>query len=79
MSYKRILLAGAGMALVVAAPVAAQSDNSRIIDEGMNRSQLPLTASELMDRIGPRLTNSHNLRKAEDWAIDKLRELRAAG
>lgn len=73
MTLKIVLLAGAAVTLLCAAPALAQSDNSRIIDEGMNHSQLMLTASELMDRIGPRLTNSHNLRKAEDWAIDKLR------
>jgi carboxypeptidase Q len=32
-----------------------------------------LTASELMDRIGPRLTNSANLNRAEDWALAKFR------
>jgi hypothetical protein len=39
----------------------------------MNRSQVMLTASELMDRIGPRLTNSANLDRAEDWALAKFR------
>ena len=73
MTLKIFLLAGAAAALVFAAPAAGQSENSRIIDEGMNHSQLMLTASELMDRIGPRLTNSHNLRKAEDWALAKFR------
>jgi hypothetical protein len=46
---------------------------ARIIDEGMNRSEAMVTASALMDRIGPRLTNSDNFRKAEGWAIDTLR------
>src|SRR6185503_4169950 len=73
MKSKSILLAGAAVALSIASPAAAQSENSRIIDEGMNHSHVMLTASELMDGIGPRLTNSHNLRKAEDWALDKFR------
>ena len=73
MKSKSILLAGAAVALSIASLAAAQSENSRIIDEGMNHSHVMLTASELMDGIGPRLTNSHNLRKAEDWALDKFR------
>ncbi|MEO6580538.1 MAG: M20/M25/M40 family metallo-hydrolase [Sphingomicrobium sp.] len=51
----------------------AQSDNARITDEGMNRSQVMLSASELMDGIGARLTNSPNMRRAEDWAMGKMR------
>lgn len=50
----------------------AQADPARIIDEGLNRSQIMLTASELMDGIGPRLTNSPSHRRAEDWAIAKF-------
>jgi len=73
MTLKVILLASAAAALSIAAPAIGQSENSRIIDEGMNHSQLMLNASELMDRIGPRLTNSHNIRKAEDWALAKFR------
>jgi hypothetical protein len=65
-----ILLASAALA---ASPVAAApNDVARIIDEGMNRSHVMLTASELMDGIGPRLTNSSNMRRAEDWAIAKF-------
>ncbi len=73
MTLKGALLGGAAGMLIVAAPAGAQSETSRIVDEGMNHSQLMLTASELMDGIGPRLTNSHNLRKAEDWALAKFR------
>ena len=65
-----ILLASS--ALVASSASAATSDTARIIDEGMNRSQVMLTAHELMDDIGPRLTNSTNMRKAQDWAIHKL-------
>jgi hypothetical protein len=57
----------------MAMPAMAQtSDADRIIDEGMNRGQIMLTASELMDRIGPRLTGSPNLRRAQDWAVAKM-------
>jgi hypothetical protein len=73
MTLKTVLLAGAAGFLFVAAPAAAQSDTTRIIDEGMNHSRVMLTASELMDGIGPRLTNSQNLRRAQDWALGKFR------
>ena len=60
-------------ALIAGAPAsAAGSDTARIIDEGINRSQVMLTASELMDGIGPRLTNSTNMRRAEAWAVAKF-------
>ena len=61
-------------ASLAAQPAFAQStgDLARIVDEGMNRSHAMLDASELMDRIGPRLTNSPNIHKAEDWAIAKF-------
>src|SRR3954453_5925934 len=51
---------------------AAAGDTARIIDEGMNRSQVMLTAHELMDGIGPRLTISSNMQRAQDWAIAKF-------
>jgi hypothetical protein len=73
MTLKNVLLGGAAGMLIAATPAGAQSETSRVVDEGMNHSQLMLTASELMDGIGPRLTNSHNLRKAEDWALGKFR------
>jgi carboxypeptidase Q len=62
-------------ALVALQPAAAQSsgDIARIVDEGMNRSQVMVNASQLMDGIGPRLTNSTNLDRAEDWALAKFR------
>jgi hypothetical protein len=38
----------------------------------MNHSQVMITAYELMDGIGPRLTISTNMRKAQGWAVAKL-------
>lgn len=59
--------------LVSAAPAAvAQSNTARIIDEGMNRSQVMATAHELIDGIGARLSNSTSMRRAEDWALAKM-------
>src|SRR3954471_7196195 len=68
---RRALLA-VGALWVIAAPATAASDTARIIDEGMNRSQVMLTAHELMDGIGPRLTISSNMQRAQDWAIAKF-------
>ncbi|HEV8406499.1 MAG TPA: M20/M25/M40 family metallo-hydrolase, partial [Sphingomicrobium sp.] len=65
-----ILLASA--ALLTSSAGAVTSDTSRIVDEGMNHSQVMVSAHELMDDIGPRLTNSTNMRKAQTWAVQKL-------
>jgi hypothetical protein len=62
----------ASAALVAAPAAAATTDIARIIDEGMNRSQLTVNAHELFDDIGPRLTNSTNMRKAQAWAVRKF-------
>lgn len=51
---------------------AATGDTARIIDEGMNRSQVMLNAHELFDDIGARLTISTNIRRAQDWAVAKF-------
>lgn len=56
----------------------AQSDSgaviNRIIDEGLNRSELAETAAYLTDRIGGRLTNSPQMRLAERWTQERFRE-----
>lgn len=46
---------------------------NRIIDEGMNHSELPETASYLTDRIGGRMTNSPQMREAEKWTQEQYR------
>jgi hypothetical protein len=45
---------------------------TRIRQEGFRQSRVMDTVSELSDRIGPRLTGSANLRKANDWTRDQL-------
>src|SRR2546430_8615259 len=45
---------------------------ARIRDEGMNHSQVMETLSYLSDVIGPRLTGSPNLKRANEWTRDKL-------
>ena len=44
----------------------------RIKDEGMNRSQIMNTLSYLSDVIGPRLTGSPNMKRANEWTRDQL-------
>jgi carboxypeptidase Q len=45
---------------------------ARIRDEGWNRSEVMQTLSYLTDVIGPRLTGSANLKRANEWTRDKL-------
>ena len=44
----------------------------RIRDEGIGHSHVMEYASGLMDGIGPRLTGSPNLKKANEWTRDQL-------
>lgn len=44
----------------------------RIKQEGLNRSQVMEIASHLTKNIGPRLTGSPNMKKANEWTRDKL-------
>ena len=57
-----------------AAPRRAATNDpiARIREEGLNRSQVMQTLSYLTDVIGPRLTGSPNLKRANDWTRDKL-------
>ena len=45
---------------------------TRIRDEGFHRSKVMETLSELTDRIGPRLTGSPEMKKANEWTRDQL-------
>ena len=45
---------------------------ARIRDEGLNRSQVMRTLAYLSDVIGPRLTASPNLKRANEWTRDTL-------
>ncbi|MBB5714480.1 M20/M25/M40 family metallo-hydrolase [Sphingomonas aerophila] len=64
----------AATALFALAPAAAQdkkTDKSAalnsILDQGMNHSEVMVTAQYMADVIGPRLTNSPAMRLAEGW------------
>src|SRR5271165_6043677 len=45
---------------------------NRIRDEGLQHSHIMEYASALMDGIGPRLTGSPNLKRANEWTRDQL-------
>ncbi len=67
----------AAAAIAIATPALAQSVDraavARIIDEGTNHSEVMVTAEYLADMIGPRLTNSPAMRKAEGWTQEKFK------
>src|SRR5947209_9545508 len=46
----------------------------RIRDEGLNRSQVMQTLNYLTNVIGPRLTGSTSMKRANEWTRDKLKE-----
>lgn len=56
----------------VAASTPSNDPIDRIKDEGMNRSQVMKTLSYLTDVIGPRLTNSPNMKRANEWTRDEM-------
>jgi len=61
--------------LVSARAGAADETNDPIAmirEEGMNHSQVMETLSYLSDVIGPRLTGSTNLKRANEWTMHKL-------
>lgn len=45
---------------------------ARIRDEGLNRSEVMKTLSYLSDVIGPRLTGSPNMKRANEWTREKM-------
>ena len=68
-------------AMVAPAPLLAASPNdnqpdlqmaSRIREEGFHHSKVMEIESELTDRLGPRLSGSSNLKKANEWTRDTL-------
>jgi carboxypeptidase Q len=64
----------AALAILVGASAHAQpvDDLNRVIDQGMNHSQVLAIAEHLMDSIGGRMTNSPQMRQAEAWTIDQF-------
>ncbi|MBW8824003.1 MAG: M20/M25/M40 family metallo-hydrolase [Xanthomonadales bacterium] len=76
---QRKLLAVATTLFLLAQPLqaaptdATDAQIAKIVNEGLSHSQAMANASELMDGIGPRLTNSENFDRAADWALGKFR------
>ena len=76
----------AALALGLALPLAAQqapqtvqerldlSVLQRIRDEGLNRSHVDSLAEYLTDVIGPRLTGSSGMKRANEWTAQTLRD-----
>jgi hypothetical protein len=64
--------------VLFATPLAAQETPAsdpiiaKIREEGLQRSQAMQTLSYLTDVIGPRLTGSPNLKRANEWTRDKM-------
>ncbi len=67
----------ASMTLAPAAPAQERVDLdmvTRIRLEGFRNSKVMETASTLMDKIGPRLTGSPNMKRANDWTRQQLED-----
>jgi carboxypeptidase Q len=62
--------------LMVAGSTNAQDKGlvDKIVKEGNDNSQLEKLAHELLDKIGPRLTGTPQLKQANDWAVAKYTE-----
>ncbi len=75
---KRLLVAVSALALLAAVPAAAQDVDrvaiNGIIDQGLNHSEVMRTAAYLTDRIGGRMTNSPQMRQAEQWTAQQFRD-----
>jgi hypothetical protein len=63
----------AAMLLAAASATAQPEMVNRIIDEGMNHSEVMVNAEYLSDHIGSRMTNSPGMRAAEKWTQGKFR------
>ena len=78
----RVCVAALAILMLASSPGAAQVASEsvdldvvrRIREEGFERSQLAELAGWLMDVIGPRLTGSPAMRRANEWTAQKFRE-----
>ncbi len=77
---RRLAVLLSAVSLIAVAPVAATAQEvdlnavNRILDQGMNHSQVMTTAAHLTDRIGGRLTKSPQMREAERWSQQQFRD-----
>ncbi|HEY7809605.1 MAG TPA: M20/M25/M40 family metallo-hydrolase [Allosphingosinicella sp.] len=75
---KSVLALAASVLLLSTSALAqepSRGEINRILDEGLNRSEVMETAAYLTDRIGGRLTNSPQMRAAEAWTQQRFRSL----
>jgi hypothetical protein len=72
----RALIVGGVVALAAPAAVYAARPDPEVLnairDQGFNHSQVMRTLQHLTDQIGPRLTNSPNMREASRWTREQL-------
>lgn len=83
MSARTILIAGSLMGML-SQPTRPQERvdwemAARIREEGFANSRVGEYAGYLADVIGPRLTASPNMRRAQQWAMDRMREIGLTG
>lgn len=70
----RRILAAVPLVLLARPAGAQQADDlNRVIDQGLNHSQVMQIAEYLTDRIGGRLTNSPQMRQAETWTQSQFK------
>ena len=79
MTLRFSLLALLSSLMLSSSPATAQEKVdldaiTKIRYEGFRNSKIMQLASELMDGIGPRLTGSPNMKRANEWTRDKLTE-----
>jgi carboxypeptidase Q len=55
-------------------PAVTAAQDKQILDEAKGHSQILANLTYLSDTIGPRLTGSANLKRANDWTAAKMRE-----
>ena len=63
-----------GQAAAPTVYTAPKESIDRIREEGMNRSQVMQTLSYMTDVIGPRLTGSPGMKRANEWTREKMSE-----
>jgi hypothetical protein len=79
-SLKRFLSTSVALVALTAASLPLQAQNladddpvlRAIWDQAMNQSQFEPMAQTLLDSIGPRLTGSPGMERAQDWAVTML-------
>lgn len=65
-------VAALALAAVLSNGQAADPVIERIIDEGKSRNQVMTYLKQLCEGIGPRVTGSPELERAQDWAVKKF-------